>query len=74
METNTAILLTLLLPTLASVSNIVLRNQENLRDGVTFAAAVATFLCVLQILANVGNTTSETLVLFEVLPGLDLAF
>ncbi|MDH5528464.1 MAG: monovalent cation/H+ antiporter subunit D family protein [Paracoccaceae bacterium] len=74
METNTAILLTVLLPTLASVSNIVLRNQENLRDGVTFAAAVATFLCVLQILANVGNTTSETLVLFEVLPGLDLAF
>ncbi|MFZ1727160.1 MAG: proton-conducting transporter membrane subunit, partial [Albidovulum sp.] len=74
METHTAILLTLALPTLAAVSNIVLRDQANLRDGVTLAAAVATFLSVLQILANVGNGTSDTLILFEVLPGLDLAF
>ncbi|MCB2095342.1 MAG: monovalent cation/H+ antiporter subunit D family protein [Rhodobacteraceae bacterium] len=74
METHTAILLTLALPTLAAVSNIVLRDQANLRDAVTLAGAVATFLSVLQILANVGNGTSETLVLFEILPGLDLAF
>lgn len=74
METNTAILLTMLIPAGATVSNIVFRDHANLRDGITFAAAVATFLTVLTILFNVGNGTTETLVLFEVLPGLDLAF
>jgi multicomponent Na+:H+ antiporter subunit D len=44
------------------------------RDGLTLTAAVATFLTVLLILAKVGNGTTEQLVLFEVFPGLDLAF
>ena len=74
METNTAILLTILIPTAASLTNFVFRNQPNLRDGLTLAAAVATFLSVLNILSNVGNTTTPQFALFEVLPGLDLAF
>ncbi len=74
MDTNTAILLTMLIPTFAGVSNLILRDQPNLRDGVTLGAAVVTFLCVLTILGNVGNKTTGHLTLFSVMPGLDLAF
>ena len=64
----------MLLPAAAVVSNLIFRNSPNLRDGLTLGAAIATFLVVLNILATVGNTTTETFVLFEVMPGLDLAF
>jgi len=64
----------MLIPALATVTNIVFRNQPNLRDGITLAAAVATFVTVLTILSNVGNGTTEPLVLFEILPGIDIAF
>jgi multicomponent Na+:H+ antiporter subunit D len=64
----------MLFPAAATVTNLVFRNQPNLRDGLTFAASVATFLTVLVILANVGNGTTEPTALFQVLPGLDLAF
>lgn len=74
METNTAILLTMIIPAGATVTNLVFRNNPNLRDGLTLAAAVATFLMVLTILSNVGNGTTEDLVMFEVFPGLDIAF
>ena len=74
METNTAIILTMLIPAGSVVTNILFRDRPNLRDGLTLTAAVATFLTVLLILAKVGNGTTEQLVLFEVFPGLDLAF
>jgi len=74
METNTAIMLSMLIPAGATLTNLILRDRANLRDGVTLAAAIATFLCVLSILVNVGNGTTEAFALFEILPGLDLAF
>ncbi|MBL4891806.1 MAG: hypothetical protein JKX91_08285 [Rhizobiaceae bacterium] len=43
-ETHTAILLTMLVPALATVTNLLLRDRENLRDGTTFIAAVITFI------------------------------
>jgi multicomponent Na+:H+ antiporter subunit D len=64
----------MLIPAGSVVTNILFRNRPNLRDGLTLTAAVATFLTVLLILAKVGNGTTEQLVLFEVFPGLDLAF
>jgi multicomponent Na+:H+ antiporter subunit D len=73
-DTNTAILLTMIIPALAVVTNLVFRNAPDLRDGLTLAAAVATFALVLTILFNEGNGTSETFVLLTVMPGLDLAF
>jgi len=73
-ETNTAIILTMLIPAGSVVTNILFRNSPNLRDGLTLTAAVATFLTVLSILATVGNGTTEPMVLFEVFPGIDLAF
>jgi multicomponent Na+:H+ antiporter subunit D len=73
-DTNTAILLSILIPSLAVGTNLMFRNNPNLRDGLTLAAAVLTFLCVLNILYNEGNGTTEHLRLFTVLPGLDIAF
>lgn len=64
----------MVIPACAVVTNLVFRNAPNLRDGLTLAAAVATFLMVLTILTNVGNGTTEPLVLGTVMPGLDLAF
>ena len=74
MDTSTAILLSMILPAVAVVLNLVLRNRDNLRDGLTFMIAAATFAVVLVILYNVGSQITAPLVLFEVLPGLDLAF
>ncbi|MEE9387869.1 MAG: proton-conducting transporter membrane subunit [Paracoccaceae bacterium] len=74
METNIAIFLTMLIPAAAAVLNLVLRNAPDLRDGVTLAAAFATFAAVMTILTNVGNGTSAPIELVQVLPGLGIAF
>jgi multicomponent Na+:H+ antiporter subunit D len=64
----------MVIPASAVVTNMLFRNSPNLRDGLTLAAAVATFLTVLSILWNVGNGTTETMVLLTAMPGLDIAF
>lgn len=74
METNTAILLTMLIPAAASIGNLLLRNHANLRDSMTLGAAAATFATVLVILSNVGNGTTEAFSLLTVFPGLEIAF
>ncbi len=74
METNTAIILTMLIPVAAAVLNLLLRNAPDLRDGMTLGAAMATFAAVMTILTNVGNGTTEPMTLIEVLPGLSIAF
>ena len=74
METNTLIALALLLPILAMVGNMAFKTLPNLRDLFTLLCAVLTFGSVLGILSNVGNGTSETVALFDVLPGLPIAF
>lgn len=74
MDTNTAILASMLIPAFAAIANLVLRESPNLRDGTTLVAAILTFGCVLNILFNEGSGTTEPMVLFSVMPGLDLAF
>ena len=74
METNTAILASMIIPALAALGNLVLRNRPNLRDGMTLIAAIATFACVVSILWHVGHRTTEAFTLVTVMPGLDLAF
>jgi len=74
LETNTAIILTMLIPAAAAALNLILGRAPDLRDGVTLGAAFATFAAVMTILSNVGNGTTEALTLFEVLPGLSIAF
>ena len=60
----------MLLPASAVVTNLLFRSNPNLRDGLTLFAAITTFFVVLNILATVGNTTTETFVLLEIIPGL----
>lgn len=74
METTTAIFAAILIPTAAMFANMVFARSANLRDSLTLGAAMATFACVLQILSNVGSGTSETTVLFDVFPGVAIAF
>lgn len=74
MDTGIAILLTILIPFAAVFTNLIFRNNPNLRDGITLGAAIATFVTVLVILSNEGNVTSQTYVFSTVMPGLDLAF
>jgi len=74
MDTGIAILLTILIPFAAVFTNLIFRNNPNLRDGITLGAAIATFVTVLVILSNEGNATSQTYVFSTVMPGLDLAF
>ncbi|MBR9863147.1 MAG: monovalent cation/H+ antiporter subunit D family protein [Rhodobacteraceae bacterium] len=73
MDTNTLIFLALLLPVLAMFGNMVFARQDNLRDGFTFVCAILTFGAVLGVLGNLGNSTSEEIVLVEMLPGLQIA-
>ncbi|MEM7463474.1 MAG: proton-conducting transporter membrane subunit [Pseudomonadota bacterium] len=74
METSTAIFLSILFPILATLGNGILRDQPNPRDGFTFVCAVLTFISVLVILSNVGSGTTAPISLFEVFPGVDIAF
>ncbi len=74
MDTGTAIFLSILIPFAAVFTNLIFRNSPNLRDGLTGAASVLAFLCVLVVLYNEGNGTSEEIVWFQVFPGIDLAF
>jgi len=75
MDTNTAILASMAIPALACISNILHGSERpNLRDGITLIAAIATFGCVLTILLNNGNATSEVFTIFSIMPGLDIAF
>ncbi len=74
METSTALYLTMLIPTVAMAGNMVWKHQENLRDGITFLCAILTFACVLVILCNVGNATTDPFELFEVVSGLSISF
>jgi len=73
-DPHTTILLTMAVPALATLTNMVLRNHDNLRDGITFIASVTTFLLVLSILAQTDGILNEPITLFSVLPGLTLAF
>ncbi|MDG2298588.1 MAG: proton-conducting transporter membrane subunit, partial [Planktomarina sp.] len=74
METSMAILLSMLFPAIAVVGNLIFRKSPNFRDSFTLGAAIVTFLLVLNILFNVGNTTTDTFTLVEIMPGLSLAF
>ncbi len=75
MSVNTLIFLSMIFPLMACVSNLLHgENRPNLRDTVTFLCALATFACVLGILFTNGNTTTEPVLPWSVMPGLDLAF
>ncbi|MEE2773872.1 MAG: monovalent cation/H+ antiporter subunit D family protein [Pseudomonadota bacterium] len=66
--------LSILLPFLACVSNVVLNGQKNLRDTVTFIISLITFLLVVMVCLEFNDGNIADLTLFSVMPGLDIAF
>lgn len=75
MSVNGLILLSMAFPLLACVSNLAHgENRPNLRDGITFLCALASFACVVLVLYKNGGTPTQPIVLWAMLPGLELAF
>lgn len=73
-STSSAVLFAITLPLLALISNLLIRQNDNLREAVTFIVSVLTF-GVVGLIAS-GNTKEPEVPirLFSVMPGLDLAF
>ena len=66
MDVNTLILLSMFFPLLACASNILHgEKRPNLRDGVTFLCALASFACVVSILVINGGNETEAFVLWS---------
>lgn len=75
MDTNSLILLSMSLPIVACISNLLHGdNRANLRDGITFIAALATFASVLAILIQNGGAPTQPFTLLTVMPGLEISF
>ena len=74
METNTAILLSIIIPLSAAICNIYIKKHPNLRDSITLISSILTFLNVCIILYNVGNNTTDPMILFSVANGLNISF
>ena len=74
LDTMTAIYAAMLLPLVAMAGNMVFSESKNIRDTFTLLCAGLTFGCVLIVLSNVGNGITEPVSLFNVFPGIDIAF
>jgi multicomponent Na+:H+ antiporter subunit D len=70
----TAILLSLLLPLVASLLVGLTGARPNLRDGISFVVGVLTFVTVLTLLPHVQAGARPELLLFDMLPGVPLLF
>ena len=64
---------TLLVPLLGAVGIAVFHQRPNLREAVTLGAAVILFLLVMSLYPDVAAGNRPGVILFTVLPGLDLA-
>lgn len=74
MSAQTAILAALLLPLLGALGIALAGKWPNLRESVTIVTAVLLFGSVLKLLDPVLSGARPELVLFEILPGLSIAF
>ena len=64
----------MMIPFSVSILNLVMRKNANSRDFATFIGSILTFLCVLKIFLDVGNTITKEIVLLSILPNLKIAF
>lgn len=69
-----AVLLSLAIPFIATVLCVIFRNMPNLRDGLTFLAALATFTTVLAVYDRYEAQGTFGLELFHIVPGIAFAF
>ena len=68
------ILLSMLLPFVAMAGKFGFNKAPNVRDGFTLVCAIGTFITVLSIYQKIGNLSTARFELFEVFPGIELAF
>ncbi|MDA9248340.1 monovalent cation/H+ antiporter subunit D family protein [Amylibacter sp.] len=73
-DTITLIYCAMLFPVLAMAGNMAFSGAKNVRDTFTLLCAILTFFSVVMILYNVGNNVTEPVSLFNVFPGIDIAF
>lgn len=68
------LLFTVFLPGLTSLLIVIAARHPNLREGVSLASGAILFLCVVLLYAQVRDNGNPQLQLWEMLPGLTLAF
>ena len=68
------IFLAMLLPVVAMAGNFGFNKAPNARDGFTFVITLLTFATVFEIYRRMESRTSSRFELFEVFPGVELAF
>jgi len=73
MSMQTALIMTLVIPFTAAILNMLLRNHDNLRDGMTFLASVLLFGTVVSLVLGFSNTPDTVVVLISVMPGLAIS-
>ncbi len=73
MSVQTALILTLVIPFVAAILNMVLRNHDNMRDGMTFLASVLLFGTVVFLVSNYNNNANQAIMLLSVMPGLTIS-
>ena len=73
MNTETALILTLVIPLIAALLNVAFRNQDNLRDGSTFIASIILFGVVIALLENHASSPDASVLLLDVMPGLSIS-
>lgn len=71
---QTSILLALVIPLLGGLTILLAHRKPNLRDTLMVITASAMFLAVLQVLPNVMAGERPELLLFQWMPGLEIAF
>jgi len=74
MSSNTAIALAPVIPFLGAVLIGLARRNPNIREGITFIAAASLFLLVLSITPSVFAGARPSITIFDLLPGLAIAF
>ncbi|EFL88931.1 proton-conducting transporter membrane subunit [Ahrensia sp. R2A130] len=74
MSPNTLMILSLVIPLAASIMCLLLKNQHNLRDGLTFAATLALFATVLSMAFALEDGAKFSLNLVDFAPGISFAF
>lgn len=74
LSTESIVILSILMPFLASFLNFILRNSENVRDTVTFLLSLFTFVLVLIILKDFISGKQIDFSLIEIMPGIVVGF
>ena len=74
LDASTLVWLAITVPLVPFVTNMALRDLPNVRDAITFAAALALFVVVLHLVAGYDPDAAPPMGAWSILPGIELAF